>query len=173
MWQFIFWYSLVERPNTFPLINSCNLRYHKQEEGKSNYFQIISINVLATRDRKTSSNSTILLRISETFLRFHHKWNGARLLSQVASLIAKQLNTWELRTWGNFKKNLKIMCRYSPFLRFVSAIFYQIFIFRQMIALQKLWKVFFISYKKLFSFLRYSDFYIFAPPSLFSCQPLL
>ena len=37
-------------------------------------------------------------------------------------------------------------------LKLVSAIFYQIFIFNQMIALQKLWKMFFISSKKLYSF---------------------
>ena len=37
-------------------------------------------------------------------------------------------------------------------LKLVSAIFYQIFILHQMIALQKLWKIFFISSKMLFSF---------------------
>ena len=50
-------------------------------------------------------------------------------------------------------------------LKLVSAIFYQNFIFHQMIALQKLWKMFFISSKKLFSFLRYLDFCIFVFPS--------
>ena len=42
----------------------------------------------------------------------------------------------------------------------MSAIFYQIFIFHRMIALWKLWKMFFISSEKLFSFSRYSDFCI-------------
>ena len=37
---------------------------------------------------------------------------------------------------------------------------FQIFIFNQMIALQKLWKMFFISSKMLFLFLRYSNFCI-------------
>ena len=45
----------------------------------------------------------------------------------------------------------------------VSAIFYQIFIFDQMIGLQKLWKMFFISSKKLFLFSRYSNFCNFFP----------
>ena len=45
-------------------------------------------------------------------------------------------------------------------LKLVSAIFYQIFISHQMRALQKLWKMFFISSKKLFSFSRYSNFCI-------------
>ena len=49
----------------------------------------------------------------------------------------------------------------------MSAIFYLIFILHQMIALQKLWKTFFISSKKLFSFSRYSNFCIFVFPSFF------
>ena len=49
-------------------------------------------------------------------------------------------------------------------LKLVSATFYQISIFYQMIALQKLWKMFFISPKKLFSFLRYSSSCIFVFP---------
>ena len=59
------------------------------------------------------------------------------------------------------------------FLKFVSAIFCQIFIFHQMIALQKLWKMFFISSKKLFLSLRYLNFCIFVFLSFFPCQPLL
>ena len=43
------------------------------------------------------------------------------------------------------------------FLKFLSAIFYQILIFHQMMAPQKLWKMFFISSKKLFLFWRYSN----------------
>ena len=41
------------------------------------------------------------------------------------------------------------------YLKLGSAIFYQIFIFHQTVDLQKLSKMFFISSKKLFSFLRY------------------
>ena len=44
------------------------------------------------------------------------------------------------------------------------AIFYQILIFYQMIALQKLWNMFFISSKYLFSCSRYSNFWIFVFP---------
>ena len=51
-------------------------------------------------------------------------------------------------------------------LKLASAIFYQIFIFHQLRALQKLWKMF-ISSKNLFSFLRYPNFCIFAFPSFF------
>ena len=57
-------------------------------------------------------------------------------------------------------------------LKLVSAIFYQIFISHQMIALQKLRKILFISPKKLFSFSRYSNFCIFIFPSFSPCQPL-
>ena len=62
-----------------------------------------------------------------------------------------------------FSKNLKL----------VSAIFQEVFIFHQMVALQKLWKMFFTSSKKLFSFSRYSNFCISTFPSSSPCQPLL
>ena len=66
----------------------------------------------------------------------------------------------------NTKKNDEI--KEESYLKLVSAIFYQIFIFHQMIALQKLQKIFFISSKKLFSLLRYLNFCIFVFPS-FPC----
>ena len=53
----------------------------------------------------------------------------------------------------------------SEILKLVSTIFYQIFISHQMIAPQKLWKMFFISSKKLSSFSRYSNFCIVFPSS--------
>ena len=49
----------------------------------------------------------------------------------------------------------------TTYLKLLSATFYQIIkflFFHEMIALQKLWKMFFISSKKLFSFSRYSSF---------------
>ena len=60
----------------------------------------------------------------------------------------------------------------SWLLKLLSAFVYQMFIFHQMITLQKLWKMFFISPKKLFSFSRYSIFHIFVFLSFFPCQPL-
>ena len=74
--------------------------------------------------------------------------------------------------WSGFPDR-QINRAHSPSLKFVSAIFYQIFIFHQMIALQKLWKIVFISSKKLFSFERYLNFCIFVFPSFLPCQPLL
>ena len=64
---------------------------------------------------------------------------------------------------------------FKPFsiLKLVSANFYQIFISHQMIALQNLRKMLFISPKKLFSFSRYSNFCISIFPSFSPCQPLL
>ena len=50
------------------------------------------------------------------------------------------------------------------YLKLVSFIFYQIFIFHQMITLQKLWNMFFISSLKLFSFSRYSFFLFLSSP---------
>ena len=52
-------------------------------------------------------------------------------------------------------------------LKLVSAIFHQFYIFHQMIALQKLWKKFFISSKKLFLILRYYSFCMRVRPPLF------
>ena len=53
---------------------------------------------------------------------------------------------------------------HTPLLKLVSTIFLKKIIFHYMIALQKLWKMFFISSKKLFSFLRYSNFFIPSSP---------
>ena len=56
----------------------------------------------------------------------------------------------------------------ASWLKLLSAIFYQIFISHQNIAIQKLWKMLFISSKKLFSFSRCSDFCISVFSSFFS-----
>ena len=66
-----------------------------------------------------------------------------------------------------FQKCLSACKKSTQFtnLKLVSAIFYQIFISHQMIACQKLWKMLFISSKKLVSFSRYSDFCISTFPS--------
>ena len=66
-----------------------------------------------------------------------------------------------------FVEFIKILHSRRFYLKLVSAVFYQIFTFHQMIALQKLWKMFFISSKKLFSFSRYSNVRYFRLP-LFS-----
>ena len=60
--------------------------------------------------------------------------------------------------------NVHIGKKYFHFIVFWKYFtFYQIFISHQMIALQKLWKMFFISSKKLLSFSRYSTFCDFFP----------
>ena len=61
----------------------------------------------------------------------------------------------------------------SDSLKLVSAIFIKFLFFHQMKALQKLWKMPFISSKKLFLFPRYSNFCISVLPSFSSCRPLL
>ena len=58
------------------------------------------------------------------------------------------------------------------FLKLVSAIFIKFLLFHQMIALQKLWKMVFISSKKLFSISRYSLFVFLSAP-FSTCRPLL
>ena len=73
----------------------------------------------------------------------------------------------------SLKNRQKQLCHtfLESYLKLVSTIFYQFF-FHQMIALQKLWKMFFISSKKLFSFSRYSKVCISVFPSFSSSQPL-
>ena len=86
-------------------------------------------------------------------------------------LITETALTKLLENTQNDSSKLKNMpdkrlgCPTKSLLKLVSAVFYQIFIFHQMIALQKLWKMFFISSKKLFSLLRYLNFCIFVFPS--------
>ena len=57
-------------------------------------------------------------------------------------------------------------------LKVVSAIFINFLLFHQMIALQKLWRMFFISSKKLFLFSRYLIFCISVLPSFSTSRPL-
>ena len=74
-----------------------------------------------------------------------------------------------------FFPNLVLMIILEPELplELVSAIFINFLFFRQMIALHKLWKMLFISSKKLFSFSSYSNFCISILPSFSTCRPLL
>ena len=60
----------------------------------------------------------------------------------------------------------KILSDTNMLLKFVSAIFYQIFIFHQMIAIQKLWKIIFVSSKKALFVLEIFKF-LYICPSLF------
>ena len=64
-----------------------------------------------------------------------------------------------LEKWRKNPEN----CLYV-FLNLVSANFYQILFLHQMIALKKLWKMFFISSKKLFLLSRYLNFCVFSLP---------
>ena len=73
--------------------------------------------------------------------------------------------------WSELSVHISIGQTDYIYLKLVSGMFYQIF--QQMIALQKLWKMIFISSKKLFSFSRYPNFCIFVFPSFFPYQPLL
>ena len=96
------------------------------------------------------------------------------LFSALKIKILLVLVNWLLRPWSRWSSYSQhrvvaiLLFWFGRFvLKLVSAIFYQIFIFNQMIALEKLWKICFISSKKLFLFLRYSNFCIFVFPSFF------
>ena len=74
----------------------------------------------------------------------------------------------------NFKKRQAVWALHSlKWINLKASIFQQIFIYHQMIALQKLWKMLFILSKQLFLFSRYLTFCISSFHSFFPCQPLL
>ena len=70
-------------------------------------------------------------------------------------------NQASIKSFTNYTGLVTWLCMFH--LKLVSAVFIKFLFFQQMIALQKLWKVFFISSKKLLLFLRYSNFYNFFP----------
>ena len=68
-----------------------------------------------------------------------------------------------LMSWGELDLSVFLPEGKWVALKLVSAIFYQIFIFSPNDSPSKLWKMFFASSKKLFSFSRYSNFCILFP----------
>ena len=92
------------------------------------------------------------------------------------------MNKWEnddsdiLRAlYSGYKKIRAFLSPYLPVNLFKACVRYFLtnFYYSLMIVLQKLWNMFFISSKKLFSFSRYSSFCISIFPSFSPCQPLL
>ena len=93
----------------------------------------------------------------------------------IDSVVLISLNvTWNIRNEVHLFLYKQSIFDPQPksYLKLVSAIFYQFFIYHQIIALQKIWKIFFISSKKLFSFSRYSSFCIFVFPIFFSLSAI-
>ena len=66
----------------------------------------------------------------------------------------------------------KILSDTNMLLKFVSAIFYQIFIFHQMIAIQKLWKIIFVSSKKALFVLEIFKFFYIRPSLFFALSAI-
>ena len=65
--------------------------------------------------------------------------------------------------WGDFLSLSFSLCHCKSSLELVSAFFIKFLFHHQMIAFQKLWKMLLISFKKLFSFSRYSSLCSFSP----------
>ena len=86
---------------------------------------------------------------------------------------AKTVNDWTIKkstiidAWQG-PKYTSVLC--VSLFKVCVRYFHQIFIFHQMIVLQKLWKMLFISSKMLFSFSRYSIFCIFVLPYFSTCR---
>ena len=85
-------------------------------------------------------------------------WNNKCYIGSVQRGKERQDDCTSLRKWC--KKAWKLLWYMHVFLKLVSAIFIKFLFLHQMIALKKLWKMFFISSKKPFPFWRY---YIFFP----------
>ena len=88
-------------------------------------------------------------------LNLPHVWNLLILCTRGISLLIGENDTI---LFHNILTNVNSPTKWT--LKLVSAIFIKFLFFHQMIALQKLWKMLFISSKKPFSFLRYSNFCI-------------
>ena len=122
---------------------------------------------------KTNRNSCGILEIY--YKRFIYIWvietiETVKLLAPNNRFHIVRLVSYILHEGGLFHNDW--LEQKNLFLKLVSAIFNEIFIFHQMIAPQKPWKMFFIPSEKLFLFSRYSHFCVsifnFFPP----CQPL-
>ena len=110
--------------------------------------------IIVSRDCRKFENSKFLQFLEPNYFKWHY-------FETLEHLFSSSL-PWQ------FKENQNSFCC----LKTKTCVRYN-FIFHQMIVLQKLWKMFFISSKKLFLFLRYLNFSIFVFLSFFPCQPLL
>ena len=100
------------------------------------------------------------------------RWCTKRLNINLVVIITKSY--WNLKIYSLAIQVTTIleqkggsMVQGQVFLKLVSAIFIKFLFFDQMITLQKLWKMLFISSKKLFSFLRFLQIFVFLPFPLF------
>ena len=137
---------------THPLFLTGNIEHQSKSNKKHITFYIVIqvLKVLLIKNCKKQPLYHLFLDVSSADIIFH------KFLALRSTL------TWK-----------KIFVRNFPFqrihsfplptpLKLVSAFFIKFLFFHQNIALQKLWKMFFVSSKKLFSFSRYSDFCIFS-----------
>ena len=124
------------------------------------YYSIISLNNF----KPNPLRYTLLCLFSSIFFRSHH-------IQSIFDIVNSNFfpHPTLVDTLGIYHKNNdgdNCFEQAKDNLKLVSAIFYQILISHQMIALQKLLKMFFISSKKFFLFSRYSDVCISSSPLL-------
>ena len=89
----------------------------------------------------TATSRKLISAGKETIISFIVEWGD----SGENSLFSPKRNVLKTTPWASSESEIAIMQ-----LKLVAAMFYQIFISHQMIALQKLWKMLFISSEKLF-----------------------
>ena len=115
------------------------------------------------------SARSLISMVSFWWISKDQKPNNCGRICNPKSLNARETTSTEfIEHWGpNVLADKRFRIQILPYgqwnswsLKLTSAIFYQIFIFHQTIALQKLYKMVFISSKKLFLFSRYLRFCI-------------
>ena len=99
-------------------------------------------------------------------------WSGMKWV-KASSLLLHHVVIFQFIKLRKLQRDEQFLSKSSLPLKLVPAIFIKFLFFNQTIALQKLWKMLFISSKKLFSFLRYSFFCVYVLPSFSTCQSLL
>ena len=134
---------------------------------------MIKLVILAISSHVISNQNLYIVHLNNSWM--HKKGlmiivHGATQSEHVVSIVCLFLKIpWPLFSgWSEISRKQEEM-----YLKLVSPIFIKFLFFHQMVALQKLWKMLFISSKKLFSFLRYSIFCISDLASFSTCQPLL
>ena len=124
--------------------------------------------------RKLSREAQITKKIDLNYLRnccwylFNQDVTCSELLLRKGVWIGNVLYHLGILVYHHFVQNEKQSEAFLLSLKACVPYFLSNFLFfHQMIALQKLWQVFFISSKKLFSFSKYSNFYNFFSSSRF------
>ena len=146
----------------------CQIRQSRDVKPKTNKTKKVRVEILGDsmlhgiQEKGLNKNTNIIIKIWE-----YPGASTTNILDHIKPNLRKEPDQIVINAGIHNPTN------YHNYLKLVSAIFKQIFIYHQVMALQKLWKMVFISSKKLFLFSRYLFFRVSIFPSFYPCQPLL